>query len=140
MGERYSKYMGGGVHPTSEIKLNQPISVTFVHDFPQDVSSVPTCAYWNVESHRWSSVGCKLLQTNQTHSRCGCQRLASFALLAPPGFNDYYFNGGQPGSYSSQHDILVGIMAAIILVLILVVFGVLFCYCRRRKVSFIKFY
>ena len=66
MGERFSKYVGGGVHPTTEVKLNQPLKITFVHEMaPQSQFYHPTCAYWSVSSHRWMTMGCKLLDTNR---------------------------------------------------------------------------
>ena len=71
--------------------------------------------------------------THSTHSICGCQRLATFALLAPPAGNDYNVLNGP--NISEQNDILVGIMAAIILILAIVVVAILSCYCRKRKVS-----
>ena len=49
MGERYSKYMGGGVHPTKEIGLNEPLHVSFVHE---PIWAAPTCAYWSEDDHR----------------------------------------------------------------------------------------
>lgn len=70
--------------------------------------------------------------THSTHSICGCQRLATFALLAPPAGNDYNVSNGP--NISEQNDILVGIMAAIILILAIVVVAILSCYCRKRKV------
>ena len=137
MGERFSKYVGGGVHPTTEVKLNQPLKITFVHEMaPHSQFYHPTCAYWSVSSHRWMTMGCKLLDTNSTHSRCACQRLATFALLAPPADKNYSVLNG-PNSSEEQNDILVGIMAAIILVLAIVVVAILACYCRKRKVSFL---
>ena len=67
MGERFSKYAGGGVHPTTEVKLNEPIKITFVHEMaPQSKFYHPTCAYWSISSHRWDTVGCKLLNTNRS--------------------------------------------------------------------------
>ena len=142
MGERYSKYAGGGVHPTSEIKLNQPITITFTHDVDQSESS-PKCAYWNLESHRWTTHGCKLIESNLTHSKCGCQRLATFALLAPSDGDFKNFRWDQKDQINADirqiggfNNILVGIMAAVILVLALVILGILVFYCRKRKVSF----
>lgn len=130
MGERYSKYFGGGVHPTSEIKLNQPVKITFVHQ--ENGGKFKECAYWNIETHRWSSLGCKMLESNATHSICGCPRLATFALLASS--QKHIFAGGESQQEAFSIDILVGIMAAIILVLLLVVIVILACYCRKRKV------
>ena len=125
MGERYSKYMGGGVHPTKEIGLNEPLHVSFVHE---PIWAAPTCAYWSEDDHRWSTKGCKLLYFNGTHSHCGCHRLATFALLASRSRED---------ENSISHDILVGIMAAVILVLSLLMITILFIFCRRRKVIFL---
>ena len=71
--------------------------------------------------------------THSTHSICGCQRLATFALLAPPAGNNYNVLNGP--NISEQNDILVGVMAAIILILAIVVVAILSCYCRKRKVS-----
>ena len=165
MGERHSKYAGGGVHPATEVKLNQPITITFVHEKKSAnyfrsyhyQKSEPTCAYWNLESHRWTTQGCKLLETNDTHSKCSCLRLATFALLAPSSGRDYnnfrvlspisaddseFF--GEPTETDvtggGLNDILVGIMAAIILVLALVIVVVLFFYCRKRKVRAYSFF
>ena len=132
MGERYSKYFGGGVHPTSEIKLNQPVKITFVHQ--ENGGKFKECAYWNIETHRWSSLGCKMLESNATHSICGCPRLATFALLASSQKHSHIFASGESQQEAFSIDILVGIMAAIILVLLLVVIVILACYCRKRKV------
>lgn len=124
MGERYSKYMGGGVHPTKEVGLNDPLHIAFVH---HSILAAPTCAYWSEDDHRWSTKGCKLLYFNGTHSDCGCHRLATFALLASR-------TAAQEMQNSVSHDILVGVMAAVILVLSLLIIVVLALFFRRRKV------
>ena len=79
MGERFSKYAGGGVHPTTEVKLNEPIKITFVHEMaPQSKFYHPTCAYWSISSHRWDTVGCKLLNTNRS---AGLWSFKSFLII-----------------------------------------------------------
>lgn len=134
MGERYSK--GLGLHATTEQKLNQPITISFVHEEELHSSGgKPTCAFWNVESHRWDKLGCKLLASNATHSRCGCQRLATFALLATPAnHNGHQLFADQASFYNDHNDILVGIMAALVLVLLFLLVTIVACYCRKRKV------
>ena len=124
MGERYSKYMGGGVHPTKEVGLNDPLHIAFVH---HSILAAPTCAYWSEDDHRWSTKGCRLAYFNGTHSHCGCHRLATFALLASR-------TAAQEMQNSVSHDILVGVMAAVILVLSLLIIVVLALFFRRRKV------
>ena len=42
---------------------------------------VPKCVYWDYLSNDWSHDGCKVLETNQTHTRCQCNHLTNFALL-----------------------------------------------------------
>ncbi|XP_032906747.1 adhesion G protein-coupled receptor E1-like [Amblyraja radiata] len=41
------------------------------------------CVYWNhsPSSSHWSPEGCEVIQSNGTHTTCGCQHLSSFALL-----------------------------------------------------------
>jgi len=41
----------------------------------------PKCVYWDYLSNYWSENGCKVLETNQTHTRCQCNHLTNFALL-----------------------------------------------------------
>jgi hypothetical protein len=128
MGEKWPRNRGGngGVHAAVNAKLNQAITIGLVHDALVTGLVDPKCAYWDIDSHRWATAGCRLLSTNGTFSLCGCQRLATFALLAPRGLSKAPRND----------DIFVGIMAAIafILVLGLVVVIVVCCYCKRRKV------
>ena len=104
-----------------------------------------SCSYFSSlqKPHNWRTVAIRKIKlklhnqttflTHSTHSICGCQRLATFALLAPPAGKNYNVLNGP--NISEQNDILVGIMAAIILILAIVVVAILSCYCRKRKVS-----
>lgn len=45
----------------------------------------PNCSFWNASgpsgSGRWSTQGCRLLHTNNTHTTCACNHLSSYAVL-----------------------------------------------------------
>ena len=42
---------------------------------------VPKCVYWDYLSNYWSQDGCKVLDSNRTHTQCQCNHLTNFALL-----------------------------------------------------------
>lgn len=45
----------------------------------------PNCSFWNYSEHSmmgyWSTQGCKLLDTNKSHTTCSCSHLTNFAIL-----------------------------------------------------------
>lgn len=45
----------------------------------------PNCSFWNYSEHSmmgyWSTQGCKLLETNKSHTTCSCSHLTNFAIL-----------------------------------------------------------
>lgn len=45
----------------------------------------PNCSFWNYSEHSmmgyWSTQGCKLLETNRSHTTCSCSHLTNFAIL-----------------------------------------------------------
>lgn len=45
----------------------------------------PNCSFWNASgvsgSGKWSTQGCRLLHTNNTHTTCACNHLSSYAIL-----------------------------------------------------------
>lgn len=69
---------------------------TLTHRKVQEATSlqtklVPKCVYWDYLSNYWSQDGCKVLATNETHTRCQCNHLTNFALLMSTegsNFND----------------------------------------------------
>jgi len=42
------------------------------------------CVFWDLESARWSSDGCRVVATNATETVCQCSHLAAFALAMRP--------------------------------------------------------
>lgn len=45
----------------------------------------PNCSFWNYSERtmmgQWSSQGCRLVHSNNTHTTCSCSHLTNFALL-----------------------------------------------------------
>lgn len=45
----------------------------------------PNCSFWNYSERSmmgyWSTQGCKLLETNKSHTTCSCSHLTNFAIL-----------------------------------------------------------
>ena len=45
----------------------------------------PSCSFWEYSTRtmdgKWSEFGCKLVDTNFTHSTCSCNHLTNFAVL-----------------------------------------------------------
>lgn len=58
----------------------------------------PNCSFWNSSgvsgNGRWSTQGCRLLHTNNTHTTCACNHLSSYAVLMtyeqPAVRNDFF--------------------------------------------------
>lgn len=74
------------LHPDSQtpvVILHHP-SLCF--RFPQlENYYTPNCSFWNYSERsmtgQWSSQGCRLLDTNSTHTTCSCSHLTNFAVL-----------------------------------------------------------
>ena len=61
-------------------QVQVPVEITFQH-LNQDLNK-RICVFWDVSEENWSEKGCQLIQSNQSHTQCGCQHLTHFALLA----------------------------------------------------------
>ncbi|XP_078090984.1 adhesion G protein-coupled receptor E3-like isoform X2 [Mustelus asterias] len=62
-----------------------PIAVNFIlkHKENPAVAGKRLCAYWShtTNGSHWSSRGCELVASNDTHTACQCDHLSSFAIL-----------------------------------------------------------
>ncbi|XP_030635626.1 adhesion G protein-coupled receptor L1 [Chanos chanos] len=69
---------------SSRVFLTEPVVFTLRHIQLENHFS-PNCSFWNYSersmSGHWSSQGCRLLETNNTHTTCSCSHLTNFALL-----------------------------------------------------------
>ncbi|KAJ8373185.1 hypothetical protein AAFF_G00270180 [Aldrovandia affinis] len=80
-----SKVVTASVSNTDTRSLEKPITLTFAHlqFLPQSDPANHTCAYWNTSSGdgEWDEQGCRVVESNDTHTVCSCTHLSSFAVL-----------------------------------------------------------
>uniref|UniRef100_A0A3B5M361 Uncharacterized protein n=1 Tax=Xiphophorus couchianus TaxID=32473 RepID=A0A3B5M361_9TELE len=69
---------------SSRVFLTQPVIFTLKHLQNKNYYT-PNCSFWNYSERsmtgQWSSQGCRLLDTNGTHTTCSCSHLTNFAVL-----------------------------------------------------------
>ncbi|XP_062251857.1 adhesion G protein-coupled receptor L2 isoform X6 [Platichthys flesus] len=69
---------------SSRVFINDPVIYTLEHiDMEHYFNS--NCSFWNYSERSmmgyWSTQGCKLLDSNKTHTTCSCTHLTNFAIL-----------------------------------------------------------
>ncbi|XP_035031973.1 adhesion G protein-coupled receptor L2 isoform X20 [Hippoglossus stenolepis] len=69
---------------SSRVFINDPVIFTLEHiDMEHYFNS--NCSFWNYSERSmmgyWSTQGCKLLDSNKTHTTCSCTHLTNFAIL-----------------------------------------------------------
>ncbi|CAL8333806.1 unnamed protein product [Merluccius merluccius] len=80
-----SHVISASVHRgVNRVYLSEPVIFTLRH-LQQDNHYGPNCSFWNSSgasgSGRWSTQGCRLLHSNNTHTTCACNHLSSYAVL-----------------------------------------------------------
>ncbi|KAM9784835.1 adhesion G protein-coupled receptor L1 isoform 2-T2 [Syngnathus typhle] len=69
---------------SSRVFLTEPVVFTLKHLQLENYYS-PNCSFWNYSERsmtgQWSTQGCRLLDTNDTHTTCSCSHLTNFAVL-----------------------------------------------------------
>ncbi|XP_057700205.1 adhesion G protein-coupled receptor L1-like isoform X1 [Corythoichthys intestinalis] len=80
-----SHVISASVHRGSNrVFLSEPVVFTLRH-LQLDNHFGPNCSFWNASgvsgTGRWSTQGCRLLHTNNTHTTCACNHLSSYAVL-----------------------------------------------------------
>ncbi|XP_040926472.1 adhesion G protein-coupled receptor L2 isoform X30 [Betta splendens] len=69
---------------SSRVFINDPVIFTLEHIDMEHYFN-PNCSFWNYSERSmmgyWSTQGCKLLDTNKTHTTCSCSHLTNFAIL-----------------------------------------------------------
>ncbi|XP_074077924.1 adhesion G protein-coupled receptor L2 isoform X4 [Macrotis lagotis] len=69
---------------SSRVYLTDPVLFTLEHIDPDNYFNA-NCSFWNYSERTmmgyWSTQGCKLVDTNKTHTTCACSHLTNFAIL-----------------------------------------------------------
>ncbi|XP_006003473.1 adhesion G protein-coupled receptor L2 isoform X2 [Latimeria chalumnae] len=69
---------------SSRVYLTDPVHFTLKHIDPNNYFNA-NCSFWNYSERimmgYWSTQGCKLIDTNKTHTTCACSHLTNFAIL-----------------------------------------------------------
>ncbi|XP_045406938.1 adhesion G protein-coupled receptor E4-like [Lemur catta] len=67
-----------------KVDLSEPIVLTFQHTQPGGARTKYFCVYWEEsqeEGGSWSTEGCSHVYSNDSHTKCKCYHLSSFAVL-----------------------------------------------------------
>ncbi|XP_072275642.1 adhesion G protein-coupled receptor L2 isoform X9 [Pyxicephalus adspersus] len=69
---------------SSRVTLSDPVHFTLEHIDPNNYFNA-NCSFWNYSERTmmgyWSTQGCRLVETNKTHTTCACTHLTNFAIL-----------------------------------------------------------
>ncbi|XP_060629800.2 adhesion G protein-coupled receptor L2 isoform X17 [Anolis sagrei] len=112
---------------SSRVFLTDPVLFTLAHLDPNNYFNA-NCSFWNYSERTmmgyWSTQGCKLIDTNKTHTTCACSHLTNFAILmAHRGI--VYKNG--------MHGLLLTVITWVGIVISLVCLAIcIFTFCFFR--------
>ncbi|MBN3289325.1 AGRL1 protein, partial [Polypterus senegalus] len=69
---------------SSRVFLTDPVLFTLQHLKLENHFS-PNCSFWNYSERsmmgQWSTQGCRMVESNKTHTTCACSHLTNFAVL-----------------------------------------------------------
>ncbi|KAG8437205.1 hypothetical protein GDO86_008049 [Hymenochirus boettgeri] len=69
---------------SSRVYLTDPVFFTLEHIDTNNYFNA-NCSFWNYSERTmmgyWSTQGCRLVETNKTHTTCACSHLTNFAIL-----------------------------------------------------------
>ncbi|XP_077439717.1 adhesion G protein-coupled receptor L2 isoform X21 [Vanacampus margaritifer] len=111
---------------SSRVFINDPVIFTLEHiDMEHYFNS--NCSFWNYSERsmmgHWSTQGCKLLETNKTHTSCSCSHLTNFAILM----------AHRKISVNRQHELLLTVITRVGIVVSLVCLSMsIFTFCFFR--------
>ena len=79
-----SKVISASLGKGRHIQLPDSVKITLAHLRTHNVSR-PVCVFWDYAIQTWSNEGCRMIETNVTHTRCECDHLTNFALIMEEG-------------------------------------------------------
>uniref|UniRef100_A0A8C3AER8 Adhesion G protein-coupled receptor L2 n=1 Tax=Cyclopterus lumpus TaxID=8103 RepID=A0A8C3AER8_CYCLU len=112
---------------SSRVFINDPVIFTLEHiDMEHYFNS--NCSFWNYSERsmmgHWSTQGCKLLDSNRTHTTCSCSHLTNFAILM--AHREISVNDG-------EHELLLTVITRVGIVVSLVCLTIsIFTFCFFR--------
>ncbi|XP_062413829.1 adhesion G protein-coupled receptor L2-like, partial [Pungitius pungitius] len=112
---------------SSRVFVTDPVVFTLEH-LDKEHYYNPNCSFWNYSERSmmgyWSTQGCKLLETNRSHTTCSCSHLTNFAILMA-----HRGNVGEGG----VHELLLTIITRMGIAVSLVCLAIsLFTFCFFR--------
>ncbi|XP_075877628.1 adhesion G protein-coupled receptor L2b.1 isoform X3 [Nelusetta ayraudi] len=112
---------------SSRVFVADPVIFTLEH-LDKEHYYNPNCSFWNYSERSmmgyWSTQGCKLLDTNKSHTTCSCSHLTNFAILMA--------HKGNVGD-SSVHELLLTVITRMGIAVSLVCLAIsLFTFCFFR--------
>nr|XP_014343826.1 PREDICTED: adhesion G protein-coupled receptor L1 [Latimeria chalumnae] len=112
---------------SSRVFLTDPVIFTLSHLEPKNHFNA-NCSFWNYSERsmmgHWSTQGCRLVETNKTHTTCACSHLTNFAVLMAHRDSVY------PGR---MHELLLSVITWVGIVISLVCLAICistFCFLR----------
>uniref|UniRef100_A0A669CJE7 Adhesion G protein-coupled receptor L2b, tandem duplicate 1 n=1 Tax=Oreochromis niloticus TaxID=8128 RepID=A0A669CJE7_ORENI len=111
---------------SSRVFVADPVIFTLEH-LDKEHYYNPNCSFWNYSERSmmgyWSTQGCKLLETNKSHTTCSCSHLTNFAILMA-------HRGNRDGSV---HEVLLTVITRMGIAVSLVCLAIsLFTFCFFR--------
>uniref|UniRef100_A0A673JEX6 Adhesion G protein-coupled receptor L1a n=1 Tax=Sinocyclocheilus rhinocerous TaxID=307959 RepID=A0A673JEX6_9TELE len=120
---------------SSRVFLTEPVVFTLRH--LQNHFS-PNCSFWNYSERsmtgQWSSQGCRLMETNSTHTTCSCSHLTNFAVLMPIRLYHFPYPSLCLSQYPGRmHELILFVITWVGIVISLVCLAICistFCFLR----------
>ncbi|XP_069795465.1 adhesion G protein-coupled receptor L2 isoform X3 [Narcine bancroftii] len=112
---------------SSRIYVTEPVVFTLEHIDPDNYFNA-NCSFWSYSERTmmgfWSTQGCKLINTNRTHTTCECRHLTNFAIIMAHKEVEYT-NG--------MHELTLSIITWAGIIISLVCLGIcIFTFCFFR--------
>ncbi|XP_061594382.1 adhesion G protein-coupled receptor L2 isoform X5 [Cololabis saira] len=113
---------------SSRVFINDPVIFTLEHIDMEHYFNA-NCSFWNYSERSmmgyWSTQGCKLLNSNKTHTTCSCIHLTNFAILMA--------HREISGSVRDHHELLLTVITRVGIVVSLVCLTIcIFTFCFFR--------
>uniref|UniRef100_A0A8C3B218 Si:ch1073-186i23.1 n=1 Tax=Cyclopterus lumpus TaxID=8103 RepID=A0A8C3B218_CYCLU len=114
---------------SSRVFVADPVIFTLEH-LDKEHYYNPNCSFWNYSERSmmgyWSTQGCKLLETNKSHTTCSCSHLTNFAILMA-------HRGNVVSGAGSVHELLLTVITRMGIAVSLVCLAIsLFTFCFFR--------